>query len=369
VFTNALCPEEKSRYRRHVTLREVGLAGQHRLRNARVLLVGTGGLGSPISLYLAAAGVGTLGLVDFDSVDESNLQRQVLFGESSVGKSKVAEARVRLADLNPHIRIEPHDEKLSSGNALERFKSYDIIVDATDNFTTRFIINDACVFLRKPLIYGSIFKFEGQVSVFCLDDGPCYRCLYPTRPPDGLAPNCAEAGVLGVLPGIIGTLQANEALKLILGTGRSLKGRLLVLDAMTTEFREFSILRNPDCPICSANPTIRELREEPDTCALQSGRIPEVSYGDFQRMTESCVKPILIDVRGPAEYEFQNLGGMPIPLSTLPERLTELDSTAQIVVHCESGKRSAEAVRILMRAGFSQVWNLKGGIQAALLKQ
>lgn len=363
---NELPRAEYARYSRHLTLREVGLAGQLRLRNARVLVVGAGGLGCPIALYLAAAGVGTIGLLDFDRVDESNLQRQVLFGVSGVGKSKVAEAQARLADLNPCIRIESYDEKLSSLNALERLKPYDLIVDGTDNFTSRFIINDACVFLRKPLVYGSVFRFEGQVSVFSPGDGPCYRCLYPAPPPQGIAPNCAEAGVLGVLPGMIGTLQANEVLKLILGTGRPLKGRLLVVDAMTAEFREYPILRNPDCPVCGARPTILALREEPEVCAEVVERVPEISYEEFQRMSASGDSgAILIDVREPAEYEMRNLGGMLIPLSALPARLAELDSDRQFVVHCQSGRRSAEAVRILMRAGFSQVWNLKGGIQSA----
>jgi adenylyltransferase/sulfurtransferase len=334
-----------------------------------VLLVGAGGLGSPAALYLAAAGVGTLGLVDFDVVDVTNLQRQVLHGSAAVGKPKLASARERIADLNPHVNVETHDARLTSANALEIFKEYDIIVDGTDNFATRYLTNDACVMLGKPNVYGSIFRFEGQASVFALPDGPCYRCLFPTPPPPGLVPSCAEGGVLGVLPGLVGTIQATETLKLILGTGETLAGRLLLIDAMTMRFHTVNVQRDPECPACGTR-TITELIDYDEYCGTPHGAtasmaandIPEITPRDLAARLDRHDDFDLIDVREPYEWNITHLPtARLIPLGRIPAEMSTLDSSREIVVYCRSGMRSADAARQLRAAGF-RVSNLAGGI-------
>src|SRR5262245_53673498 len=364
-----LTPAEIRHYSRHLIMPEVGSAGQRRLKAARVLTIGAGGLGSPLGLYLAAAGVGTLGVVDFDVVDESNLHRQVLFGRSSVGRPKIQAAVERLRDVNPHIRIVPHETRLDSSNALELFRGYDIVVDGTDNFPTRYLVNDACVLLGKPNVYGSIFRFEGQASVFYAKKGPCYRCLYPEPPPPGLVPSCAEGGVLGVLPGVIGVIQAIETVKLILGKGDSLIGRLMLFDALRMQFRELKLRKNPDCPVCGANPTIHELIDYQEFCGV--GHQPEVQVGSEYEITPLELKSkmdrgdefVLVDVREPEEYAIARIpGSRLIPLSTVPERINELSSADDIVVHCRSGVRSAKAVDFMKQAGYRRVRNLVGGI-------
>ena len=359
--------DELHRYSRHLILPDVALDGQIRIKAARVLLIGAGGLGSPAALYLAAAGVGTLGLVDFDVVDVTNLQRQVLHGTSAVGQSKLESARDRIGDLNPNVAVEMHETRLTSANALEIMREYDVIVDGTDNFATRYLTNDACVLLGKPNVYGSIFRFEGQASIFAMPDGPCYRCLFPNPPPPGLVPSCAEGGVLGVLPGIVGTIQATEALKLILGIGDTLVGRLLLIDAMGMRFHTVRVPRDPNCPACGTH-EIQELIDYDEYCGTPGGEmpprndVPEITPTELAARLDAKEDFDLIDVREP--YEWQ-LGRLPtarlIPLGQLPGALSTLDSTRDIVVYCRSGKRSADATLQLRAAGFRAV-NLAGGI-------
>jgi sulfur-carrier protein adenylyltransferase/sulfurtransferase len=366
-----LSKQEILRYSRHLIMPEVGMEGQLKLKKAKVLCIGTGGLGAPLGLYLAAAGVGRIGLVDFDSVDFTNLQRQVLFGTSDVGRPKIAAAADRLRNLNPEIQIDAYETHLSSENALELFKDYDIIVDGTDNFPTRYLVNDACVILGKPNVYGSIFRFEGQITVFGYPDGPCYRCLYPEPPPPGLVPSCAEGGVLGVLPGIVGTIQAAETLKLIIGKGQPLVGRLLLFDALAMKFRELKLRKNPECPVCGTHPTVTKLIDYVQFCGIRGEEapstvtnIPEITPRDLKSRLDKGDDLYILDVREPHEYDIGNLNGHLIPLGELPQRVNELDSSREIVAHCRSGKRSAEAVEFLQKAGFRKIWNLKGGILA-----
>ncbi len=369
-----LSAAEVRRYSRHLILPEVGMEGQLELKQARVLLVGTGGLGSPLGLYLAAAGVGTLGLVDFDVVDESNLQRQVLFGQEDVGRPKIEAAVDRLRGINPHIRLEPHAMRLDADNALQLFESYDIIVDGTDNFPTRYLVNDACVLLGKPNVYGSIFRFEGQVSVFWGARGPCYRCLFPEPPPPGLVPSCAEGGVLGVLPGIIGSLQANEVIKLILDQGDSMIGRLLLFDALKMQFRELRLRKDAECPLCGDNPTQTELIDYQQFCGVQAE--PELPEDQFEITVETLRQwrnegrqLTLVDVRTEQEDAICRIDGAQlIPLHELPRRLHELGDAELVVVHCHHGIRSAQATHLLRQTGFEKTWNLAGGIDAWALR-
>ena len=366
-----LSREEIQRYSRHLIMPEVGMEGQLKLKRARVLTIGTGGLGAPLGLYLAAAGVGHLGLVDFDVVDSSNLQRQVTFTTADVGKPKSEAAKARLSALNPAIEIVAYETRLTSENALELFRDYDIIVDGTDNFPTRFLVNDACVLLGKPNVYGSIFRFEGQATVFGYPDGPCYRCLYPEPPPPGLVPSCAEGGVLGVLPGIVGSIQAMETIKLILGAGDPLVGRLLLFDALAMRFRELKLKKNPDCSLCGKNRTITKLIDYEEFCGIRGEEAPAMTDG-IQEITATELKArqdrgeklFILDVREPHEYQICNLNGKLIPLGELPRRVNELDSSVEMVVHCRSGKRSADAIHFLQTAGFKKLWNLKGGVLA-----
>ncbi|HKV04461.1 MAG TPA: molybdopterin-synthase adenylyltransferase MoeB [Candidatus Acidoferrales bacterium] len=367
----ALTKQEILRYSRHLIMPEVGMEGQLKLKRAKVLCIGTGGLGAPLGLYLAAAGVGRIGVVDFDAVDFTNLQRQVLFGTSDVGRPKIEAAADRLRNLNPEIQIDAFEAHLTSENALELFKDYDIIVDGTDNFPTRYLVNDACILLGKPNVYGSIFRFEGQITVFGYPGGPCYRCLYPEPPPPGLVPSCAEGGVLGVLPGIVGTIQAAETLKLIIGKGESLVGRLLLFDALAMKFRELKLRKNPECPACGEHRTITKLIDYAEFCGIRGEEapttvtnIPEISPRDLKSRLDRGDDLYILDVREPHEYEICNLNGHLIPLGELPRRVHELDSSREIVAHCRSGKRSAEAVDFLRKAGFRKIWNLKGGILA-----
>ena len=365
-----LSPAEIRHYSRHLILPEVGTLGQKKLKAAKVLTIGAGGLGSPLGLYLAAAGVGTLGMVDFDVVDESNLHRQVLFGRSSVGKPKIQAAAERLRDINPHIQIVPHEVRLDSSNALELFKDYDLVVDGTDNFPTRYLVNDACVLLGKPNVYGSIFRFEGQVSVFWGAKGPCYRCLFPEPPPPGLVPSCAEGGVLGVLPGIIGSLQANEVIKLIVGAGDPLIGRLVLFDALKLKFRELKLRKNPECPVCSENPTQHELIDYEQFCGIdprgdQVEQAFEIYPPELKAWLDEGRPVTILDVRNPQEYEICRIDGAKlIPLPELQDRLGELDPADTIVAHCHHGGRSARAVNFLRQMGFSRAVNLGGGIDA-----
>ncbi len=366
-----LSKQEVLRYSRHLIMPEVGMDGQLKLKKAKVLLIGAGGLGAPLGLYLAAAGVGRLGLVDFDVVDFTNLQRQVTYGTGDVGTPKLAAARGRLADLNPEIQIDTYETKLTSENALEIFRDYDIIVDGTDNFPTRYLVNDACVLLGKPNVYGSIFRFEGQATVFAYNGGPCYRCLYPEPPPPGLVPSCAEGGVLGVLPGIIGAIQANETVKLILGKGMPLVGRLLLFDALNMKFRELKLRKNPDCPACGEHRTLTRLIDYNEFCGIRGEesqpavQVPEIEPVELKRWYDTGKEFFVLDVREPHEYQICRLPDSHlIPLGELPRRVHELDSSVEIVAHCRSGKRSADAVDFLRKAGFRKVWNLKGGILA-----
>jgi sulfur-carrier protein adenylyltransferase/sulfurtransferase len=368
---NKLSKEEILRYSRHLIMPEVGMEGQLKIKGAKVLCIGTGGLGAPLGLYLAAAGVGRLGLVDFDVVDSTNLQRQVLFGTTDVGKPKTDAAANRLRDLNPDIRIDTFDTQLTSANAFELFKDYDIIVDGTDNFPTRYLVNDASVILGKPNVYGSIFRFEGQITVFGAPGGPCYRCLYPEPPPPGLVPSCAEGGVLGVLPGIVGTIQAAEALKLIIGKGDSLVGRLLLFDALAMKFRELKLRKNPDCPVCGTHPSVTKLIDYAEFCGIRGEEapstvtnLPEITARELKTRLDRGDDVYVLDVREPHEYQICNIGGHLIPLGELPQRVHELDSSREIVAHCKSGKRSAQAVEFLQKAGFKKIQNLKGGILA-----
>ena len=367
-----LSQDELLRYSRHLILPEVGLAGQRKLKAGSVLIVGTGGLGSPLALYLAAAGVGRLGLVDFDRVDESNLQRQILYGTSSVGRPKLEAARDRLGDLNPGVRVDLHEVRLDSSNAFEVMRPYDVVVDGTDNFPTRYLVNDACALLGKPNVYGSIFRFEGQASVFDARVGPCYRCLYPDPPPPGLVPSCAEGGVLGVLPGVIGVIQGIETLKLLLGIGETLVGRLVLFDALALSFRELTLRKDPDCPLCGPNRTITSLIDYEAFCGLapaehatQEAATWDIGSRELKERLASDDPPLVIDVREPHEWEIARIPGATlIPLNTLPARLAELDSSREIVLHCHHGQRSMRALEYLRGSGFRKLKNLKGGIDA-----
>ncbi|HXM43102.1 MAG TPA: molybdopterin-synthase adenylyltransferase MoeB [Bryobacteraceae bacterium] len=370
--SQALTKDEILRYSRHLIMPEVGTEGQLKLKAAKVLLVGTGGLGAPLGLYLAAAGVGRIGLVDFDVVDFTNLQRQVIHGTSDVGRKKLDSASDRMHEINPFVRIDKHEVALSSENALDILRDYDIVVDGTDNFPTRYLVNDACVLLGKPNVYGSIFRFEGQATVFAYEGGPCYRCLYPEPPPPGLVPSCAEGGVLGILPGTIGLIQATETVKLILGIGEPLVGRLLLYDALAMRFRELKLRRNPECPVCGDHPTVTKLIDYQQFCGIPQPH-PEVSMtDDAGDIDPTDVKAkidrgdnfVLIDVREPHEYQICSIPAAKlIPLGQLPQHLDELDRDIEIVAHCKSGMRSAKAVGLLKEAGF-RARNMKGGILA-----
>ena len=367
----ALSNEEVLRYSRHLIMPEVGMEGQQKLKAARVLCIGTGGLGSPLALYLAAAGVGTLGLVDFDVVDFTNLQRQVIHFTSDVGRPKLDSAKEKIAHINPYVNVKTFETKLTSENALQIFADFDIIVDGTDNFPTRFMVNDAYVFTGKPNVYGSIFRFEGQASVFAAKDGPCYRCLYPEPPPPGLVPSCAEGGVLGILPGLVGLIQATEAIKLILGSGDPLIGRLLLVDALGMKFRELKLRKNPDCVVCGNHPTVTKLIDYEEFCGLRGQETPvnqtgtpEISVEELKQRLDAKEDIFILDVRETHEYQICNLNGHLIPLNDLPKRVSELDPAKEMVVHCRSGVRSARAVAFLRQAGFTKVKNLAGGILA-----
>jgi sulfur-carrier protein adenylyltransferase/sulfurtransferase len=368
----ALSKEEIMRYSRHLIMPEVGMDGQLKLKQAKVLCIGTGGLGAPLGLYLAAAGVGRIGLVDFDTVDLTNLQRQILFDTNDIGRPKIEAATNRLRNLNPDIQIDNFETRLTSENALDILKDYDIVVDGTDNFPTRYLVNDACVILGKPNVYGSIFRFEGQITIFGYPGGPCYRCLYPEPPPPGLVPSCAEGGVLGVLPGIVGAIQAAETLKLIIGKGEPLVGRLLLFDALAMRFRELKLRKNPECPVCGEHPTITKLIDYAEFCGIRGEEsasqaqtaVPEIAPRELKSRLGRGDDIYILDVREPHEFQICNLGGHLIPLGELSRRVNELDSSREIVAHCRSGKRSAEAVDFLRGAGFRKVLNLKGGILA-----
>jgi molybdopterin/thiamine biosynthesis adenylyltransferase/rhodanese-related sulfurtransferase len=382
-----LSNDEISRYSRHLILPEVGMEGQQKLKAAKVLCVGTGGLGAPLALYLAAAGVGTIGLVDFDTVDASNLQRQIIHSTATVGKLKVDSAEIMLKGLNPYLNVVKHNVMLTSANALEIFKDYDVIADGTDNFQTRYLVNDACVLLDKPNAYGSIFRFEGQASVFATKEGPCYRCLYPEPPPPGLVPSCAEGGVLGILPGLVGVIQATEVIKLILGIGDTLVGRLLLVDALTMHFRTLKLRKNPDCPACGTHPTVTALIDYDQFCGIEKPAsvgplevardkavgdasvvdgIPQISVEELKRRLDAKENFFILDVREPHEYPIANLGAPLIPVGDLEKRVGELaaEKNRNIVVHCRSGARSQKAALILKNAGFTHVENLAGGILA-----
>ena len=366
-----LTNEEILRYSRHLIMPEVAMEGQQKLKAARVLCIGAGGLGSPLALYLAAAGVGTLGLVDFDVVDYTNLQRQLLHHTSDVGRPKLDSAAEKLQAMNPFVKVERFETLLHSTNALEIFRNFDIIADGTDNFATRYLVNDACVLSRKPNVYASIFRFEGQASIFATEDGPCYRCLYPEPPPPGLVPSCAEGGVLGVLPGLLGVIQATEVIKLILGSGDPLIGRLLLVDALGMRFRELRVRKNPDCPVCGTHPTVKELIDYQEFCGVRgeeshvtTAKIPEITVEEFKRRLDTGEDIYVLDVREPHEYQICNLKGHLIPLGDLPKRIHELDSSREIVVHCKMGGRSAKAVDFLRQSGFKRASNLAGGILA-----
>ncbi|MBS1852147.1 MAG: molybdopterin-synthase adenylyltransferase MoeB [Acidobacteria bacterium] len=362
--------DEILRYSRHLIMPEVGMEGQQKIKAAKVLCIGAGGLGSPLAFYLGAAGVGTLGLVDFDVVDYTNLQRQIIHSTADVGRKKLDSAADKLTAINPFLNIKKYDTRLSSENALELFKDYDIIADGTDNFPTRYLVNDACVLTGKPNAYASIFRFEGQASVFATEEGPCYRCLYPEPPPPGLVPSCAEGGVLGILPGLLGVIQATEVLKLILGQGDPLIGRLLLVDALGMKFRELKLRKNPDCPACGKNRTITKLIDYNEFCGIRGEeKAVETGAGDIQveelkRRLDAGEKLFILDVREPHEYQIANLGGYLIPLGDLPKRTGELDPNREIIAHCKMGGRSAKAVDILKQAGFKNVRNLTGGITA-----
>ena len=372
-----LSNQEIARYSRHLIMPEVGIEGQKKLKNSRVLCIGAGGLGSPLALYLAAAGVGTLGILDFDVVDFSNLQRQVIHSEKTVGKSKVESARDRLLELNSDTNIVTYNEMLHSGNAMEIMGDYDMVVDGTDNFATRYLTNDACVFLGIPNVYGSIFRFEGQVSVFDAKRGPCYRCLYPEPPPPELVPSCAEGGVLGILPGVVGTMQASEVVKLIIGKGTPLIGRLLFIDILNMEPRILKLRKDPECPVCGENPTVTELIDYQEFCGIGRGEetkeekpaVEEITVEEFSLIKENKADIVLIDVREPHEYEICSIeGSRLIPLGELKDRTDELDPRDDIVVHCHHGGRSMKAATFLVEQGFSKVKNLKGGIDEWAVK-
>ncbi len=368
-----LTPAEIQRYARHLIMPEVAMAGQKRLKAAKVLCIGTGGLGAPLSLYLAAAGVGTLGLADFDVVDVSNLQRQIIHFTGDVGRPKIDSAEEKLRAINPDLIVRRHEHAVDSSNALELFADYDVIVDGTDNFPTRYLVNDACVLLGKPNVYGSIFRFDGQATVFAPPEGPCYRCLYPEPPPPDLVPNCAEGGVLGILPGLIGVIQATETVKLILGTGKPLVGRLLLYDALEMTFRETKVRKNPRCPICGPNPTIRGLIDYQEFCGVRgvesapghNAAGDEIEPIELKALLDRGDRTLILDVRNPEEIAICRIAGSTvIPLPELPGRLGELDPNVPMVVHCKSGVRSAKAIALLQSTGFSRLRNLKGGILA-----
>ena len=368
-----LTTDDLSRYSRHLILPEVGMEGQQKLKAERVLCVGTGGLGSPLALYLTAAGIGTLGLVDFDVVDASNLQRQIIHSTKDIGRSKLDSAEEKLKALNPAINIVKHNTMLSSANALDILKDYDIVADGTDNFPTRYLVNDACVLLGKPNAYGSIFRFEGQASVFAAEHGPCYRCLYPEPPPPGLVPSCAEGGVLGILPGLVGVIQATEVIKLILGKGEPLIGRLLLVDALNMRFRELKLRKNPDCPVCGTHPTVTQLidyqqfcgyaPETPEEKIVKNG-ISQLTVKELKRRIDAGEDVQLIDVREPYEFQIAQIGGKLIPQNDVPNRLAEIDREREVVVHCRSGARSQRIAEFLQQAGYPRVVNLAGGILA-----
>jgi adenylyltransferase/sulfurtransferase len=368
-----LSPNEVARYSRHLIMPEVGVEGQKRLKAASVLLIGAGGLGSPLGLYLAAAGVGRIGLVDFDVVDFSNLQRQVMHGTPDVGRPKLHSARDRLRAINPEVRLDLYETHLTSANALALFEPYDIIIDGTDNFPTRYLVNDACVLLKKPNVYGSIFRFDGQASVFYPGQGPCYRCLYPEPPPPGEVPSCAEGGVLGILPGLIGCVQATEAVKLILSRGRPLIGRLVLYDALDMTFREFKVRRNPRCPVCGDHPTITKLIDYDQFCGVRGQEAPpaevsmdgDMTVEELKGRLDRGEKVFILDVRNPPEYQICRIAGSTLlPLPELPQRLGELDKGREMVVHCKSGMRSQKAIAFLRQQGFTKLRNLQGGILA-----
>ena len=365
-----LSNDEILRYSRHLIMPEVGMEGQQKLKAAHVLCIGAGGLGSPLALYLGAAGVGTLGIVDFDVVDYTNLQRQIIHTTADVGRKKLDSATEKLKAINPFLNIRTFETKLTSENALEIFADFDIIADGTDNFPTRYLVNDACVLTGKPNVYGSIFRFEGQASVFATKEGPCYRCLYPAPPPPGLVPSCAEGGVLGILPGLVGVIQATEAIKLILGKGEPLISRLLLIDALGMKFRELKLRKNPDCPVCGTHPTVTRLIDYSEFCGIRgeetpvTSNVPEMQVEELKRALDAGEDIFVLDVREPHEYQICNIGGHLIPLGDLPKRVHELDSSREIVAHCRSGVRSAKAVDFLRQAGFRKVRNLAGGILA-----
>jgi adenylyltransferase/sulfurtransferase len=362
--------DEILRYSRHLIMPEVGMEGQLKIKAAKVLCIGAGGLGSPLALYLGAVGVGTLGIVDFDVVDYTNLQRQIIHSTADVGRKKLDSAADKLKAINPFINIRKFDTRLSSDNAIELFKEFDIIADGTDNFPTRYLVNDACVITGKPNVYGSIFRFEGQASIFATEGGPCYRCLYPEPPPPGLVPSCAEGGVLGILPGLVGIIQATEVIKLILGIGDPLIGRLLLIDALGMSFRQLKLRKNPDCPVCGKNPTITELIDYEQFCGIRGEEAPvetvggEMEVEELKRRLDAGDDIYVLDVREPHEYQIANIGGHLIPLGDLPNRINELDTSREIVAHCKSGGRSGKAVTFLRQAGFKKVHNLAGGITA-----
>ena len=365
-----LSNDEILRYSRHLIMPEVGMEGQQKLKAAKVLCIGAGGLGSPLALYLTAAGVGTLGIVDFDVVDYTNLQRQIIHSTADVGRKKLDSAAEKLKAINPYMNLRTFDTRLTSANALELFREFDIIADGTDNFPTRYLVNDACVLTGKPNVYGSIFRFEGQASVFATEEGPCYRCLYPEPPPPGLVPSCAEGGVLGILPGLIGVIQATETIKLILGQGDPLIGRLLLVDALGMKFRELKLRKSPDCPVCGTNPTITQLIDYNEFCGIRgeeapvASDVPAITVEELKQQLDSKKDLFILDVREPHEYQICNLNGYLIPLGDLPKRVHELDSSRDIVAHCRSGVRSGKAVTFLRQAGFKKVRNLTGGILA-----
>jgi len=365
----SLSKDEILRYSRHLIIPEVGMEGQLKLKQAKVLLVGAGGLGAPLGMYLAAAGIGRIGIVDFDVVDYTNLQRQVIHGTSDVGRKKLDSAADTMREINPNVQIDKFEVALSSENALDILKDYDLIIDGTDNFPTRYLVNDACVLLKKPNVYGSIFRFEGQATVFAYEGGPCYRCLYPEPPPPGLVPSCAEGGVLGILPGTIGLVQATEAVKLILGIGEPLVGRLLLYDALGMRFRELKLRRNPECPVCGDHPTITKLIDYQQFCGVAPKETPvdtsEIDAVELKAKLDRHDDFVLLDVREPHEFQICRIpGSVLIPLGDLPKRVNELDSSAEIVAHCKMGGRSAKAVEFLRQAGFRKVRNMKGGILA-----
>lgn len=369
--TAALTNEEIARYSRHLILPEVGMDGQRKLKQAKVAMIGAGGLGAPLGLYLAAAGVGRIGLVDFDVVDASNLHRQVIHGTKDIGRKKLDSAADSIRDINPNVVIDKFDTSLTSANALEILGDYDLVVDGTDNFPTRYLVNDACVLLKKPNVYGSIFRFEGQATVFAYEDGPCYRCLYPEPPPPGLVPSCAEGGVLGILPGIIGMIQATEAVKIILGVGQTLKNRLLLYDALNMRFRELKLRRDRDCPVCGDHPTVTKLIDYQEFCGVNQTKPAPAASSDVIDPTEVKAKLdrgddfTFIDVREPHEYQIARIpGARLIPLGELPRHLTELDPGRELVAHCKSGARSQKAVDLLKQSGFKNVRNMTGGITA-----